>query len=104
MKMTTLRFSHPEIKKLSFRQRGIHNVADHVIVGCEDLNHLELQDAQSLLFKAAGMISLREDRKKAAEKVIQALGLHNLAIIQAGAHIRLRYCSLGEYSAHFRQR
>ena len=77
---------------------------DHATVGCEDLNHLDLQDAQSLLFKAAGINTfLREDKHKAAEKVVQALGFHTLAIIQAGAYIRLRFCSLEEYPAQFRQ-
>ena len=77
---------------------------DHATVGCEDLDHLDLQDAQSLLFRAAGInTSLREDKHKAAEKVIQALGFHTLAIIQAGAYIRLRFCSLEEYPAQFGQ-
>ena len=76
----------------------------HETVGCEDLDHLDLQDAQSLLFKAAGMsTSLYEDSQKAAEKVIRALGFHTLAIIQAGAYIRLRFCSLEDYPVHFRQ-
>ena len=77
---------------------------NHATVGCEDLDPLDLQDAQSLLFKAAGMTtSLCKDSQKAAEKVIEALGFHTLAIIQAGAYIRLRFCSLEEYPAHFRQ-
>ena len=77
---------------------------NHATVGCEDLDPLDLQDAQSLLLKAAGMTaSLCEDSQKAAEKVIEALGFHTLAIIQAGAYIRLRFCSLEEYPAHFRQ-
>ena len=76
---------------------------DHATVGYEDLDHLDLEDAQSLLCKAARMTrSLCEDSQKAAEKVIQALGFHTLAIIQAGAYIRLRFCSLKEYPAHFR--
>ena len=77
---------------------------EHATVGCEDLDHLDLQDAQSLLFKAAGMTtSLCEDSQKAAGKVVQALSFHTLAVIQAGAYIRLRFCSLEEYPAHFRQ-
>ena len=76
----------------------------HETVGCEDLDHLDLQDAQSLLLKAAGMTkSLYEDSQKAAEKVIRALGFHTLAIVQAGAYIRLRFCSLEDYPAHFRK-
>ena len=76
----------------------------HATVGCEDLDHLDLQDAQSLLFKAVGMTtSVCKDSQKAAEKVIQALGFHTLAIIQAGAYIKLRFCSLEEYPAHLKR-
>ena len=76
----------------------------HATVGCEDLDPLDLQDAQLLLLKAAGMsTSFRKDSQKAAEKVVQALGFHTLAIIQAGAYIRLRFCSLEDYPARFRQ-
>ena len=44
-----------------------------------------------------------EDNEKAAKSVIQALGLHTLAIIQAGAYIKLRFSSLEDYPAHFKQ-
>ena len=77
---------------------------DHATVGCENLDHLDTQDARLLLFKAAEIhASSYKDKKEAAEKVIQALGFHTLAIIQAGAYIKLRFCSLEEYPAHFRK-
>ncbi|KAF6241314.1 hypothetical protein HO173_000024 [Letharia columbiana] len=77
---------------------------DHETVGCEDLDHLDLQDATSLLFKAAGIAeSSRGDNHKAAEKVIQDLSYHTLAIVQAGAFIKLRLCSLGDYPKIFKE-
>ena len=77
---------------------------DHATVGCEDLDHLDLQDAKSLLFKAARISeSSRENNQEAAEEVVQVLGFHTLAIIQAGAYIKFRFCSLEEYPIHFRQ-
>ena len=71
---------------------------DHATIGFEDLDHLDLQDATSLLFNATGIAeSLRGDKTKAAEKIVQDLGFHTLAIIQAGAFIKLRFCSFEEY-------
>lgn len=77
---------------------------DHETVGCEDLDHLDLQDATSLLFKAAGIAeSSRGDNHKAAEKVVQDLSYHTLAIVQAGAFVKLRFCSLGDYPNLFKE-
>lgn len=76
----------------------------HATVGFEDLDHLDLQDATSLLFKAAGIAeSSRGDNHKAAEKVVQDLSFHTLAIVQAGAFIKLRFCSLEEYPIRFKK-
>ncbi|KAF6223218.1 hypothetical protein HO133_000060 [Letharia lupina] len=76
----------------------------HATVGREDLDHLDLQDATSLLFKAAGIAeSSRGDNHKAAEKVVQDLSYHTLAIVQAGAFIKLRFCSLEEYPILFKE-
>lgn len=67
--------------------------------GSENLHHLDRQNAKSLLFNAAKMeASLREANPKAAENVVQALGFHTLAIIQAGAFIKRHHLSLGKYS------
>ena len=48
-------------------------------------------------------MSLRQDSQNAAEKFIRALDFHTLAIIQAGAYIRLHFYSLEEDPAHFSQ-
>lgn len=70
----------------------------HQNIGYEDLDHLDLQDAMSLLFEAAGISeSWREDNQNGAEKVVQALGFHTLAIVQAGAFIKHRRYSLKQY-------
>lgn len=67
--------------------------------GSENLDHLDRQNAESLLFNAAKMdASLREANPKAADNVVQALGFHTLAIIQAGAFIKRHHLSLGKYS------
>ena len=69
----------------------------------EDLDHLDRQDAKSLLFNAAKMdASLHEANQKAAEKVVQALSFHTLAIIQAGAFIKNRRFSFEQYSTLFK--
>lgn len=77
---------------------------DHATIGFEDLNHLDLRDATSLLLKVARKAELsNEDNQEAAEKVVQALESHTLAIIQAGASIKLGYCSLEEYPIFFKE-
>ena len=72
-------------------------------LGSENLDHLDRQNAKSLLFNAAKMdASLREANQKAVENVVQALGFHTLAIIQAGAFIKRHHFSLEEYSILFK--
>ena len=67
--------------------------------GSEHLDHLARQNAKSLLFNAAKMdASLCEANPKAAENVVEALGFHTLAIIQAGAFIKRHHLSLEKYS------
>lgn len=71
--------------------------------GSENLDHLDHQNAKSLLFNAAKMdASLGEANPKAAENVVQALGFHTLAIIQAGAFIKRHHLSLEKYSILFK--
>ena len=72
-------------------------------LGSENLDHLDRQNAESLLFNAAKMdASSREANQKAAQNVVQALGFHTLAIIQAGAFIKRHHFSLEEYSILFK--
>ena len=76
----------------------------HATVGSETLDYLGLEDAERLLFKAAGIAAtLWKDRHEAAKRIVQTLGSHTLAIIQAGAYIKQRFCSLEDYPTRFRQ-
>ena len=71
---------------------------DHATVGSEDLDHLDLEHATSLLFMSAAIAtSSPEGDQKAAEIVVRNLAFHTLAIVQAGAFIKRHRCSLEEY-------
>jgi tetratricopeptide (TPR) repeat protein len=74
----------------------------HSTVGQETLDNLDPEDATTLLLKAS---EINEDlwqvRQSAAKEVVNVLGLHALAIIQAGAFIKKRLCSLEEYPREF---
>ena len=74
----------------------------HSTVGQEDLENLEVGESTELLLKASGVNKdLWQVRQSAAEEVVNVLGLHALAIIQAGAFIKKRICSLEEYPREF---
>ncbi|CAF9922088.1 hypothetical protein IMSHALPRED_005331 [Imshaugia aleurites] len=76
----------------------------HATVGSEILDYLGLEDAKRLLFQAAGIAAtLWKDRYEAAKRIVQTLGSHTLAIIQAGAYIKQGFCSLEDYPTRFRQ-
>ena len=70
------------------------------------LQGLESQESEELLRKAAG-ISLdllsTSGNQAAAEKVIQLLASHTLALIQAGAYIAQGHCKLNEYPQVFQR-
>ena len=71
---------------------------EHATVGSEDLDHLDLRHATSLLFMSAAIAtSSPEGDQKAAEIVVRNLAFHTLAIVQAGAFIKRHRCSLEEY-------
>ena len=77
---------------------------DHATLSFEDMNHLDLQDAKTLLFKSAAISTASwNDKDNAAERILQDLGYHTLAIIQAGAYIKLRYCSFEDYPFQLKQ-
>ena len=74
-------------------------------VGSEDLQGLEPNIARELLLKAATIPeSLWKDKFEAALAAVKVLGLHTLAIVQAGAFIGQGRCTLEQYPAEFRQR
>ena len=76
--------------------------SSHSTIGQEILDNLDPEDATTLLLKASGVNeNLWQVRQSAAKEVVNILGLHALAIIQAGAFIKKRICSLEEYPREF---
>ena len=70
----------------------------HSTVGSCELGQLNMDEAVTLLLKAAGAeVTADEDARRKAKPVIQTLGFLALAITQAGAYIRRGLCSIEEY-------
>lgn len=78
----------------------------HNNVGYRELEALDRSEAIGLLLKATDIEpDLWGSYEIAAEKVLNVLGSHTLAILQAGAFIQQGLCSVKEYPRHFnRQR
>jgi tetratricopeptide (TPR) repeat protein len=78
---------------------------DYGNVGSEEINGLADDDAVQLLLKSCG---IGEDawhmNRSDAQRIVDTLGRHTLAIIQAGAFIRKGLCNLKEYTDKFQQR
>lgn len=73
-------------------------------VGSEILGDLEPKLAQKLLLRATYLPESRwMEKEKAAMAVVEILGSHTLAIIQAGAFVRQKLCTLEEYPTLFQQ-
>jgi len=76
----------------------------HNNVGYRDLQALDPKEAVILLLGAAEIEpDLWESHTTATAMVVNVLGSHALAIVQAGAFIRQGLCSLEEYPNHFIQ-
>ncbi len=76
----------------------------HQTVGSETLEGLEPDLARELLLRATLIPEdLWKEKADAAIAVVQTLGSHTLAIIQAGAYIRSRLCTLEQYPTVFEQ-
>src|SRR5271170_6137318 len=66
---------------------------NHSTVGHRLLDRLEVEDAITLLLKASGVDEdLWPLQQNTAKEAVNLLGLHALAIIQAGAFIRKSLC------------
>ncbi len=77
---------------------------EHKTVGSEDLEELEPELAQDLLLLATGIEQGRwKDKRRAALAIVDLLGSHTLAIIQAGAFIKKKLCTIERYPAIFQQ-
>ena len=76
----------------------------HQTVGNETLDGLEPELARELLLRATHIPESQwEEKKEAAMSVVEILGSHTLAIIQVGAYVRQKLCTLEEYSIIFQQ-
>ena len=74
----------------------------HGTVGKMLLESLEPEPAQELLLRAARIPErLWNEKREAASDVTELLGYHTLAIVQAGAFVRKKLCSLENYRTHF---
>ena len=69
------------------------------------LECLEPELARELLLRAAHVAEhRRKEKTEAALAIVEMLGSHTLAILQAGAFIRRKLCTLEEYPTTFQQR
>ena len=76
----------------------------HQTVGSEALGDLQPDLARELLLQATNIAESRwKEKEKAATAVVNILGLHTLAIIQAGAFVRQKLCTLEQYPIVFQQ-
>ncbi|RYP60832.1 hypothetical protein DL770_009910 [Monosporascus sp. CRB-9-2] len=75
----------------------------HATVGYEELGSLDQGDCIRLLLHPIGLSPEPQAVNPAAEKVINILGLHTLAILQAGSYIAQGGCSLSNYPAVFQR-
>ena len=68
------------------------------------MEELEPELAQDLLLLATGIEQRRwKDKRRAALAIVEILGSHTLAIIQAGAFIKKKLCTIEQYPAIFQQ-
>ena len=73
-------------------------------VGSEQLGSLSPGNCLTLLLRAAEIpVESWIEHKQAANRAIDVLGSHTLALIQAGAYIAQGYCSMEEYPIQYQQ-
>ena len=72
-------------------------------VGSSELGRMETDEAVTLILRTSDVLSNRTVQK-AAEKIVLALGCLALAIVQAGAVIRIGHCRIEEYPAIYSRR
>ncbi|RYP25497.1 hypothetical protein DL767_008360 [Monosporascus sp. MG133] len=75
----------------------------HATVGYEELGSLDKGDCIRLLLQPIGLSPEPQAVNSAAEKVINILGSHTLAILQAGSYIAQGGCSLSDYPVVFQR-
>ncbi|OQV00177.1 NB-ARC domain-containing protein [Cladophialophora immunda] len=73
-------------------------------VGSEELGSLSKEDCITLILRAAGFPAESQlAHTLAATRIIDALGSHTLAVIQAGAYVGQGFCSLEQYPTEFQR-
>jgi tetratricopeptide (TPR) repeat protein len=73
-------------------------------IPAEALKGLNTEHSKKLLLKAAHVPEESWQSKKAnAQEIVELLGSHTLALMQAGAYIAEGYCSLGQYAEEYRR-
>jgi tetratricopeptide (TPR) repeat protein len=70
----------------------------HATAGSMEFDRLSVEDAVELLIKTAAIEDLSsEDPRILANLIVETLGCLALAIVQAGAAIRQKLCTMGDY-------
>lgn len=73
-------------------------------IGAEELQSLDQDDCLQLLFKAAKIpLESWSLHGQAAKEIMEILSHHTLALIQAGAYIARRHCSMKDYPGIFQR-
>ncbi|KAI0897443.1 TPR-like protein [Annulohypoxylon nitens] len=76
---------------------------NYATIGNEDLGSLDKEDCIDLLLQAARLTAQSLNVHSDAQKVIEILGSHTLAILQAGAYIAQGACDLSKYPSVFQK-
>lgn len=77
----------------------------HATVGSAKFGGMRLEEAVLLLLKIDAVEDASEDCQRLASSIVETLGRLALAIVQAGAYIRQKLCTMEEYCAIYsRQR
>lgn len=69
----------------------------HATAGSKELREMERDEAITLLLRSGDLSSKDEDLRRLARPIVENLGYLALAVNHAGAFIRQRKCSLGDY-------
>jgi len=81
----------------------IRGCSQYSTVGCEELGGLELEDSTKLLLTAAKISpEFWPDYNHRANSIVELLGSHTLALIQAGSYVAEGFCDLNQYPEVYR--
>ncbi|KAI9731883.1 MAG: hypothetical protein M1834_004334 [Cirrosporium novae-zelandiae] len=80
-----------------------HECSIYSPIGSEEVSGLSENDCVSLLLNAAKIVRVSPEDEVAAKKIVNQLGSHTLALIQAGAYIALGYCTINKYPSIYQE-